>query len=616
MTLLSYPILCQNNFAAIPADVAGQYHFDFPKNFFASPEAEKAERANYYAALKQLESLKGKVVASPDNLLRAESLYDKVLIEFVRHYNYLFLRYAINTEDETSDADASTMDAEFTKRTAFLQQELIQINKTTLDTYIKRRPALEVYRFAIESAARNEAHTLSLKEEETLGITFPLTSEWQYDLYQKLSGRAVLEKIKTPDGGQLDLRRDRLAIANHPDRAVREQGFKTFYAGFASQRDLYAFALINLVQAKNLLAELHHFDDAPDEIYFKNFLTKAQVNNLLQEIEKQSDVYKNAQRLRAHYAAKRLGYANVNLWDVSANTNANELPRFDIQQASRTIREVLSPLGAEFGSELSALLDPANGRMDIVPDQKRRYAGGFSKGFPGVTTVFFSGNFAGYYNDTRVLGHESTHAVHRQLMKINRVLPAYAEGPHYLSESFALFSDLLLPDYLYKQSTEPARRRFFLERFLERVEVVFTIAQEETLEQAIYEEVKAGKIKNADDLDALTKQIASRFSIWTDKHDELKMQWITSALFYEDPLYDINYAYGSLLALKYYELYSRNPQEFIQRYIALLKNGFNAPPDVLLKRFLDVDLGDPRLVTDAVRLYEKKINLLEAEYSK
>jgi oligoendopeptidase F len=104
--------------------------------------------------------------------------------------------------------------------------------------------------------------------------------------------------------------------------------------------------------------------------------------------------------------------------------------------------------------------------------------------------------------------------------------------------------------------------------------------------------------------------------MWSARHDELRMQWITSPLFFEDPLYDINYVYGALLALRYYEMYTRDPKQFVPRYIALMKNGFDAPPDVLLRRYLDIDPHDPRLVTDAVRLLENKVNLLEGEYSK
>lgn len=61
----------QDPFVAIPPAKALQYHFDFARNFFATPEAEKADRVSLYASLKELESFKGKVSASPENLQRA-----------------------------------------------------------------------------------------------------------------------------------------------------------------------------------------------------------------------------------------------------------------------------------------------------------------------------------------------------------------------------------------------------------------------------------------------------------------------------------------------------------------------------------------------------------------
>lgn len=615
LLLLSPAAICQDNFTAIPTEQAAQYRFDFARNFFASPESERLERATYYAALKELESLKGRVAASSDNLLGALRAYDKALVEFMRHYTYLYLRYSVNTKDEQSAKDSSEMDAEFSRRTAFLQQELMRVDGPLLEKFIRQTPALRIYRFSVESARRFLPHTLSLKEEEALSATSPFNSEWQYDLYQKLLRRTRFGTVKTR-GGELDVLRQRAVIASNADRAVREAGFKKLYAAYASERDLYAFALISLVRARNRLAELHRFEDAPAESFFRSYWSKPEVSRLLAQIEAVADVYKRYQRLRARYASRKLGTEEVNLWDVQAATNVERVPRFTIDEARRLIREALAPLGAEYGQELAQLLDPAQGRMDIVAGVNRK-SGGFSKGFPGVTTVFFSGGFAGYYNDVRVLAHESTHAVHRQLMKNNKVLPLYAEGPHYLFEAFAIFNELLLPDYLYRQETDPQRRRYFLEQFFEgKGMTLFSVAQEEALELAIYDGIKAGRITGADDLDTLTKQIAGRYSIWAARHDELRMQWITSSLFYEDPLYDINYVWGALLALKFYEMYSRDPRSFTPRYIALMKNGFDAPPEVLLRRYLDIDMRDPRILTDAARLLESKVDLLEREYAK
>lgn len=606
---------CQDKFAAIPDEIAPQYHFDFARNFFASPEVEKSERSNYYAALGELESLKGKVAASADHLLRALQLYDDVKVQFLRHYTYLYLRYAVNTKDKLNSSDSSALDAEFAKRTAFLHLELLQISEQALTGFIKQKAALKPYLFAIESVRRYRPHTLSLKEEELLSSTIPSTSEWQYDLYQNLIARTPFGTVPTKDG-ELNVLRQRTVIANNPDRTVREAGFKKLYKGYASQRDLYAFTLIRLVETRNHLAKLHHYQDAPSEVYFNSYWSKAEVADLLERVARLADVYKRYQRLRADYVKKNTGYTDVNIWDMSAGLIGQGLPRFTIDQASRLIREVVSPLGSGYGRELALLLDPANGRMDIVPGRDRK-SSSFSKGFPGVTTVFFSTGFAGYYNDVRVLAHESTHAVHRQLMKNNHVLPAYAEGPHYMFESFAIFNELLLPDYLYQHETDPQRKRYFLEQFFEGKGMeLFYAAEDAALEQAIYDGVEHGSIKNADDLDALTKRINSQYSIWSDKHDELKMRWITSSLMFEDPLYLINYLYGALLALKYYEMFTRDPQHFVPRYVALIQNGFNAPPAVLLKRFLDIDLRNPHILTEEVKLLESKVNNLEGEYSK
>ena len=47
-----------------------------------------------------------------------------------------------------------------------------------------------------------------------------------------------------------------------------------------------------------------------------------------------------------------------------------------------------------------------------------------------------------------------------------------------------------------------------------------------------------------------------------------------------------------------------------------MKNGFDAPPGVLLKRYLDFDLSEPHLVENAVSVIRQKVDLLEKAYQK
>jgi oligoendopeptidase F len=109
----------------------------------------------------------------------------------------------------------------------------------------------------------------------------------------------------------------------------------------------------------------------------------------------------------------------------------------------------------------------------------------------------------------------------------------------------------------------------------------------------------------------LTAKVDSQFSIFVNSTPELRGRWATVGLLYEDPLYGVNYAYGGLLALKYYQLYSTKHDWFVPRYVAMLKNGFDAPPAELLKRFLEIDMPNSQLLEDDLALLNSRLDLLE-----
>ena len=227
LVLMSHGLtLSQETFVAISPTEASRYHLDFARNFFASPEAEKADRANLYAALKELETFKGKVAGSADSLQRSLQLKDRVQVQFHRHYSYLYLRNAVNTADETSLAESSALDSDVSTRTAFLRQELMQVDDRRLAEFVSRKASLKSYLFEIESARRYRPYTLSLKEEELLSATAP-NNDWPAELYDKL----------------------------------RESQQVTRF-----QRDLFAFTLTRLAGARTRLAQLHHFPNAASQV--------------------------------------------------------------------------------------------------------------------------------------------------------------------------------------------------------------------------------------------------------------------------------------------------------------------------------------------------------------
>src|SRR5438093_2360788 len=252
------------------------------------------------------------------------------------------------------------------------------------------------------------------------------------------------------------------------------------------KRELYAFTLLRLARAGNAIARLRGAEDAATSAYSRSGLTKSDVTRLLDGVAARSDLYKRYRSLRAH------------------RDPLTSPPRFTLDETRTILRDALAPAGVAYAAQLSKLLDPTAGRIDLGPGEHRK-RGGFSKGFPGFASVFYMHDFDGSYNAVRIIAHESTHALQRQL-EADRGVPAiYIDGPKFLAESYAMFHELLLPDYLAARENDPARKAYFLEQFLDSkgLAIIFVTAAEAEFEQEVCARVANGTIRTDHDLDRL-----------------------------------------------------------------------------------------------------------------
>jgi oligoendopeptidase F len=337
----------------------------------------------------------------------------------------------------------------------------------------------------------------------------------------------------------------------------------------------------------------------------------APTRSLLDAMAQHGDIARRYENIRSQ-DVERAYHQPAHDWDMSAPAPGFTPPITSLPDARNVFHEAFAGLGSEYQAEFDALLDPVNGRADILPGgAPSRYGGGFSVGSPGTTSILFFGRYDGTFKDLSVIAHEGGHAVHRQLMTENGVSPSYSNGPHFLFESFAEFNELVLADFMAEHADTAQLQRYYRERWISIKGLdAFYGAQDALLEQAIYDGVAAGTVRNADDLDHLTLKIDGQFSQFPASEPELRTRWAMVSLMYEDPLYDVNYVYGGLLALKYFDLYKTKPEWFVPRYIALLKNGFNQSPAELLHQFLAIDLS-AALLNDDLALLNCRLDQLE-----
>ncbi|MEJ7809270.1 MAG: hypothetical protein WKG32_02535 [Gemmatimonadaceae bacterium] len=145
---------------------------------------------------------------------------------------------------------------------------------------------------------------------------------------------------------------------------------------------------------------------------------------------------------------------------------------------------------------------------------------------------------------------------------------------------------------------------------------VFRTGFESLVEHRLYDSVAAGRMLGADQIESLTQATAARYSTWYGPGSERPLAWVRPLQFYTRPLYRLNYVYARLLGLRYIDLLRRDPVGFAPRYGALLGNGYDAPPDELLRRFVGSGLYEPAELTEAaVRVIESWRSELERLYA-
>ncbi len=372
-------------------------HVDLARWYFATPAAELAYRSALAALYRQLQAMHGRLLAAPANLFQALSLNDRILRSYGRHDAYLLLRCRMDKTDGTACADDNALASDLTGKTAFLATEAAALTPAKLAQFLKREPALARYRFWIERAMQNRKHLLAGSQEALLGDFAPDISGWQHDLYDAAISSADFGTVTTRQGA-LDVRRQRNLIAVDGDPSVRRQGFEKRFAAVASVRDRIAFALEHTVQAGNRTARAHGFANAPDRKYVELGLDPSAVRATIERVSAQGELHKRFERIRIADVRHGLGLTEAGPWDMDVPLVATA--NRPLPDAIALFHAAFAPLGAWYQDAFTALLDPANGRFDIVPGgAAHRSGGGFAVGFAGAQSALFVGNYDGTFRD-------------------------------------------------------------------------------------------------------------------------------------------------------------------------------------------------------------------------
>ncbi len=349
------------------------------------------------------------------------------------------------------------------------------------------------------------------------------------------------------------------------------------------------------------------FNSYYDQSLFERYLTRAQIDSLYSQIESALPLYHAYQKYRIERLKKDLGKDEVAIWDTEMPPKDTKTLRLTASEGTKVLNEALKVMGASYSLELEALLNPQNGRLDIVGGAKREQ-GAFCIGFFG----YFMDNYQGFVGDVSTMAHEAGHAMYSQFVKNRHGSLLFEGGPSYMTESFAMFNEWLMRDHLMTAEKDPEIVAGIRWDAINEMMYLWELARRAKFEMVSYDRVAKNEITDEKGFNQACLDVGNQYDIFFPKHPELRFHWIRKHHYWTTPTYYLNYILAHVLALKYLEMFKADPGGFPPKYIAMLSAGFDRPASQLLKDFLGIELENPSLMKGIFEMIQKKFDEIQA----
>jgi oligoendopeptidase F len=299
-----------------------------------------------------------------------------------------------------------------------------------------------------------------------------------------------------------------------------------------------------------------------------------------------------------------LGLPEIDMFDLYTPIVEDVDFKVTFEEAKELVKEALKPLGEDY----QRLLDKAYSEKWIdVYENKGKTTGAFSCGVYGVHPYVLL-NYADTLDDAYTLAHELGHAMHSYLSSTTQ---DYVNHRYRIlvAEVASTVNEVLLTKHLLSIETNPKRRAYILNHFLEGFRLtVFRQTLFAEFEKRTHEMYKEGTPLTAQSLNKLYRELNELYYEGAAVNEMMDVEWARIPHFYR-AFYVYQYATGFCSAVSIADqiLETGNPSNYLE-FLSL--GGSKYPIDEL--KVAGVDLTKPEPVANALKVFEETLDEFES----
>lgn len=569
--------------------------------------------ADWEAAVKQLEEqlaqLKGyagKVSASADALYayltladETENLFEKVLV----YSNEKMHEDMGNSTYQGYAAQAQAAATRLSAAEAFFEPELLAMEESRLQGFLKEDPKLEKYRLLIDRIWRRKEHTLSAAGEEILAKTYEMATAPD-DIFSMFNDAdAKFGTIRDENGKEVELTHGRFGgFMESSDRRVRKEAFEALYQIYDQFKNTLAATYSANVKKAKFYADVRKYPSALAAALAPGNIPTEVYDNLIETVHRFLPAMYRYVALRK----RALGVEELHMYDVYVPLVADQTKKIPFAEAKEIVERGLAPMGEEYVSHLEEGFD--HRWIDVYENRGKR-SGAYSWGAYG-THPYVLLNYQGKLDDVFTLAHEMGHALHSWYSNENQPY-VYSGYLIFVAEVASTCNESLLMQYLLKESKDKKEKAYLLNHFIDQFKgTLFRQTMFAEFEKITHEMYAKGESLTAERLCAVYMDLNRKyFGEEMVSDPQIALEWARIPHFYTE-FYVYQYATGFSCAIALSKRILEMGEAGVADYMKFLKGGCSKDPIELLK-MAGVDISTPKPVEDALQLFEELVSELE-----
>lgn len=576
------------------------------KDMYESDAAWEAELLEIKKLAEEAVKMEGHVAESAQNLLKTLELDATIDEKLSLAYNYAERQYdedTSNTAHQAMAAKIMSMAADISSQLAFIVPEILAVDEAVLEGFYKEQTKLELYRKEVAEIQRVKEHKLSTEMEKLVAMTAEM-SRVSYDTFNIMDNADMLfPEVEDEDGETVRITHGRfIALLESANRQVRENTFKKYYSTYKQFLNTYASLYNGQVKQQIFYAKARKYESTLVASVDANNVSPVVYHNLVDTVNKNLDKLHRYVGLRK----KCLGVDELHMYDIYTPMVSGVAKKIPFEEAKETVLKALAPLGEDYVAKVK---EGFESRWIDVYENQGKVSGAYSAGAYG-THPYVLLNYNESLDNMFTLIHEMGHAMHSYYS--NSTQPyIYSQYKIFVAEVASTCNEILLLEYLLKNTTDKKERAYLLNHYLDMFKgTLFRQTQFAEYEMRSNEMVEKGESLNADNLCELYLDINKKYygeEMISD--EEISYEWARIPHFYYD-FYVYQYATSFSAAVAIAHDILREGGSVVEKYKEFLSGGCSEAPVELLKK-VGVDMESPVPIQAALDVMGEVIDELE-----